>query len=54
MSASTIRVGTAIATRRTLIAAALAEEALLFPAHLPEPHHGRVTIEDDGVCFVPA
>lgn len=44
---------TAIATRRTLVRAALAEEALLFPAHFPEPHHGRVVLEDDEVRFVP-
>lgn len=45
---------TAIATRRTLIATALTENALLFPAHFPEPHYGQLTIEDDEVSFVPA
>jgi glyoxylase-like metal-dependent hydrolase (beta-lactamase superfamily II) len=44
---------TAIATRRTLVQRALDDGAFLFPAHFAWPHHGRVGVDGDEVCFVP-
>ncbi|MER7693686.1 MBL fold metallo-hydrolase [Streptomyces sp. NPDC097610] len=44
----------AVATRRDLVARALAEGALLFPAHFPEPHYGSLATDGDEVVFVPA
>lgn len=43
----------AIATRRALFERARAEGALIFPAHFPEPHHGRVVDSELGFGFVP-
>ena len=34
----------AIATRRTLFRRACDERALVFPAHFPAPHHGRIEV----------
>ncbi|MFD8817121.1 MBL fold metallo-hydrolase [Streptomyces sp. NPDC059627] len=44
---------TAVATRRALVRRALDEDAFLFPAHFPAPHHGRLALDGDEVCFVP-
>jgi glyoxylase-like metal-dependent hydrolase (beta-lactamase superfamily II) len=44
---------TAIATRRALVQRVLEEGALVFPAHFAAPHHGRLGIDRDEVCFVP-
>ena len=46
---------TAIATRRSLVERILDEEAFLFPAHFPEPYHGRIALDDkvDEVYFIP-
>ena len=33
----------AIATRRSVFRRASDDGALVFPAHFPEPHHGRIT-----------
>lgn len=43
----------AVATRRALVQRVLAEDALLFPAHFPAPHYGRLVVEDGDVRFVP-
>jgi glyoxylase-like metal-dependent hydrolase (beta-lactamase superfamily II) len=45
---------TAIATRQALLQRVLDEGAFLFPAHFSEPHYGRVVIDRDEICFVPA
>jgi glyoxylase-like metal-dependent hydrolase (beta-lactamase superfamily II) len=45
---------TAIATRRTLVQRVLDEDAFVFPAHFPAPHYGRLAVDDDEVCFLPA
>ncbi|MDO7842288.1 MBL fold metallo-hydrolase [Sphingomonas immobilis] len=45
--------GQAIATRKSLFARVAAERALIFPAHFPEPHHGRIVATADGFDFVP-
>jgi glyoxylase-like metal-dependent hydrolase (beta-lactamase superfamily II) len=44
---------TAIATRQAVVERVLDERALLFPAHFPEPHFGRVAYDGDEVCFLP-
>jgi glyoxylase-like metal-dependent hydrolase (beta-lactamase superfamily II) len=44
---------TAIATRTALVQRVLAQGALVFPAHFPEPHYGRLGIDGDEVCFLP-
>jgi glyoxylase-like metal-dependent hydrolase (beta-lactamase superfamily II) len=44
----------AIATRRTVFSRVCDEGALMFPAHFPAPHHGRVELDDrDEFAFVP-
>jgi glyoxylase-like metal-dependent hydrolase (beta-lactamase superfamily II) len=37
----------AIATRRTVFRRTCDEQALVFPAHFPAPHHGRIEVGDD-------
>ena len=37
----------AIATRRAVLRRASDERALVFPAHFPAPHHGRIEVGDD-------
>jgi glyoxylase-like metal-dependent hydrolase (beta-lactamase superfamily II) len=44
---------TAIATRRALVQRVVDEGALVFPAHFPSPHHGRLAVDGDEVRFIP-
>lgn len=44
---------TAIATRRALFRQAYDENALLFPAHFPAPHHGRLDLHGEEFVFIP-
>ena len=46
---------TAIATRKALVKRVLDEEAFVFPAHFPAPHHGRLAVDGDvdEVYFIP-
>ena len=44
---------TAVATRKVLAQRVLDEDAFVFPAHFPPPHHGRVTLDGDEISFVP-
>jgi hypothetical protein len=46
----------AIATRRTVLGRIRDEDALMFPAHFGDPHHGRVVpagADDAEFVFLP-
>jgi glyoxylase-like metal-dependent hydrolase (beta-lactamase superfamily II) len=47
----------AVATRRAVFRRAADEQALVFPAHFPDPHHGRIEVGGPGAgeefVFVP-
>jgi glyoxylase-like metal-dependent hydrolase (beta-lactamase superfamily II) len=43
----------AITTRKEIVHRVLDDDAFIFPAHFPPPHHGQLAVDGYEVCFVP-